>query len=197
MKPGEFLNAVVTSRAGYFLLCSRDVDVGWKEHWYDWPLDLGQILADAQAHADAQRDVYFTAHLFAEKRSSKNSVLPTRTIQADLDAAEVMAMPVVPSVIVCTSPGRHQGYWILNETLSAGDVEDLARRIAYGTRDCDRTGWPAGHRMRLPGTMNWKYTTPASVEVVGQSIKAVDPEAFHTFPPLEVPMAAAEEDTAW
>lgn len=196
MKTDEFLRTVVTTTAGNFLLATRS-DAGWREEWYDWPQQLATIVEDSVAHAKANSDVYFSAHLFEERRSVKACVLPTRTIQADLDFADIMTLPVMPTVIVGTSPQRHQGYWVLAETLEAAEIEGLSRRIAYGVKDCDRTGWPAGHRMRLPGTFNFKYMTPAQVMIVGHTLKALDQEAFNLFPGLVTAVAAAEADADW
>lgn len=172
-------------------------EAGWSEHWYDWPSQQAAIVAAGAEFAKANQDVYFSAHLFGERRSTKLNVLPSRTLQADLDYADIMTLPVMPTVVVGTSPQRHQGYWVLSETYEVPAIEDLSRRIAYGVRDCDRTGWPAGHRMRLPGTHNFKYMSPAQIEIVGHTFKALDVEAFNLFPTLVTAVAKAEEDTAW
>lgn len=196
MKTDEFLRTVVTTPSGNFLLATRG-EPGWREHWYEWPAQLDKIVVDSQRFAADNHDVYFSAHLFSEPRSLKTHVLPTRTIQADLDYADVMTLPVMPTVIVGTSPSRHQGYWVLNETFEPQQIEDISRRIAYGVRDCDRTGWPAGHRMRLPGTLNFKYMTPAQIAIVGHTLKALDVEAFNLFPGLVTAVAQAEADAEW
>lgn len=196
MQTEDFLRTVVTSPAGFFLLATRG-ESGWGEHWYDWPAQSLEVVLESQRFAAAHFDVYFSAHLFGEKRSVKGAVLPTRTIMADLDHADVMTMPVMPTVVVGTSPGRHQGYWVLNETYDPPDIEQVARRIAYGVRDCDRTGWTAGHRMRLPGTMNFKYMTPAQIAIVGHTFKLLDLEVFNLFPELVGAVEAAEADAEW
>lgn len=196
MKTEEFLRTVVTTPSGMFLLATRG-ESGWREHWYEWPAQLEAVVADSQKFTSASFDVYFSAHLFAEKRSVKAAVLPTRTVQADLDHADIMSLPVMPTVIVGTSPQRHQGYWVLGETYEPAEVEQFARRIAYGTRDCDRTGWTAGHRMRLPGTMNFKYLTPAQIAIVGHTFKQLNVEAFNLFPELETAVEQAEADAEW
>lgn len=197
MNTQEFLSTVVSTPEGNFLLATKHTEHGWQEWWYTWPQQLDVIVADAAAYVTTQHDVYFTAHLFSEKRSLKAAVLPTRTIQADLDYADIMTLPVLPTVVVGTSPARHQGYWVLDSEHTAVEIEDFARRIAYGVRDCDRTGWPAGHRMRLPGTCNFKYMTPAMIEIVGHQFKSMDPEVFNLFPMLATTVEQAEADTDW
>lgn len=196
MKTDEFLKTVVSTPSGNFLLATRS-EAGWKEHWFRWPEQLDTIVGEAAAFAADNNDVYFSAHLFGETRSLKAAVLPTRTIQADLDYADIMTLPVMPTVVVGTSPQRHQGYWVLAETLDPGEIETIGRRIAYGVKDCDRTGWTAGHRMRLPGTLNFKYMTPANILIVGHTLKALDQEAFNLFPGLVTAVAEAEADAEW
>lgn len=196
MKTDEFLRTVVTTAAGNFLLATRS-EAGWREHWYKWPEQLDTIVGEAADFAAESYDVYFSAHLFKEARSVKSAVLPTRTIQADLDYADIMTLPVMPTVVVGTSPQRHQGYWVLAETLEPQEIEDIGRRIAYGVRDCDRTGWTAGHRMRLPGTLNFKYMTPNQIMIVGHTLKSLDQEAFNLFPGLVTAVATAEADAEW
>lgn len=196
MRTEEFLRTVITTPSGNFLLATRGEE-GWKEHWYLWPNQLDTIVADSQRFAGARFDVYFSAHLFGERRSVKGAVLPTRTVQADLDHADIMTLPVFPTIVVGTSTGRHQGYWVLNDTHDVVGIETIARRVAYGVRDCDRTGWTAGHRMRLPGTLNFKYLTPAQIAIVGHTFKVLDLEAFNLFPELAVAMEQAEADGEW
>jgi hypothetical protein len=196
MNTREFLDTVVSTPRGWFLLATRSSD-GWKETWHDWPTQLDTILDVSQQYAAESMDVYFSAHLFSEKRSLKANVLPSRTIQADLDYADIMTLPVLPTVVVGTSPAKHQGYWVLDSEHSPTELEDIARRIAYGVRDCDRTGWPAGHRMRLPGTQNFKYLAPALIEVVGHQFRTIDPEMFNLFPALATSVAVAEADAEW
>lgn len=139
---------------------------GWKEEWYHWPNEAETAATRAQGAAAAD-NVYFSAHLFATQNSSKAQVLPSRTIQADLDEGVAPANPA-PTVLVETSPGRHQGYWVLAEPMSTEALEGLSRQLTYSIPDCDRSGWSLGHKMRVPGTINYKYSSgPKQVKVVG------------------------------
>lgn len=196
MQTQEFLSTVVTTPSGHFLLATRS-DLGWKEHWYKWPEQRDVIVEDSIVYARTQHDVYFSAHLFSEMSSKKEFVLPTRTIQADLDYADIMTLPVMPTVTVGTSPNRHQGYWVLQDTHQPDEISVIARRIAYGVKDCDPSGWYSGHRMRMPGTANFKYMTPAQIVVVAHTLRALDEEAFNLFPALVTTLEQAEHDTEW
>src|SRR5690606_21936002 len=114
-------------------------------------------------------------------------VLPSRTIQADLDNADIRALPRPPAVLVETSPGRHQAYWILDgEPLEPELHEVLSRKLTYGIPLCDHSGWPLGRKVRIPGTFNHKYLEgPKPVKVVSTSENRYSPEEFELLP--EVP----------
>lgn len=200
MRVDEFLRSVVTTPQGYFCLATRTAEGGgagiWREQFYTWPDDMATILA-ASAAAAVHSNVYFSAHLFSERNSRKAAALPSRTVQADLDGAEVSSLPLAPAVLVQTSPGRHQGYWLADRTLQTTQLETLGRRIAYGVLDCDRTGWPVGHKVRMPNTLNYKYTEPHAIEVTQISLRDLALDAFNIFPELQVEQAQAESDISW
>lgn len=197
MRIDEFLRTVITTPEGQFCLATRAVESGdWHEYFYLWPTEAPAIVAHALEAAQTS-NVYFSAHLFNEKRSIKTAVLPSRTIQADLDHAEVATLPVIPSIIVNTSPARHQAYWITQHELEVDKLEALSRRIAYGVHACDRTGWPAGHKVRLPDTFNYKYERASRIEVTGVNVRELPFDAFNLFPELTVNLAAAQADIDW
>lgn len=141
---------------GYFVLAVGNNGSGWKEEWYSWPADIDTICEHAQA-ASEHTNVYFSTYLFAERASTKDNVLPTRTIQADLDGADVRNLPLQPQVLVQTSPGRHQGFWVLDEPLDLEIHEVLSRKLTYSIAECDHSGWPLGRKVRLPNSYNYKY----------------------------------------
>lgn len=169
---------------------------GWQESFFKWPESLEEIVARATQIATSS-NVYFSSHLFSEQNSQKKYVLPSRTIQADLDNAEIATIPVVPTVLVSTSPGRHQGYWITDKIQSNTKLEELSRRIAYGINDCDKTGWPMGKKVRLPGTINYKYDEPHLVEVSGIAVRSLTSDTFNIFPEANIDVSKALSDISW
>lgn len=184
----EFLNAVVTGPVpiideptgptGRFLLCLRNHTIPWLEQYYAWPDDLDHVLDKIKSVRD-NYDIYFTSHLFDEDESTKQHVLPTRTIQADLDNAALDDIPYEPSILVETSPSRYQGYWFIDPkaSLELDNLELLSKNLTYSIVNADRTGWSLGHRVRVPGTLNLKYNTgPHEVKVVAASLKEYLPE---------------------
>lgn len=144
----------------------------WADEWYKWPEDI-PVIVDAAIKRQDNENVYFSAHLFDAPTSTKQHVLPTFTIQADLDEADVSTLAMAPTVLVETSPGRHQGYWLLDprEPLTPQELEGLSRRLTYSVPDCDKSGWSLGHKVRLPGTLNHKYIPTRPVHTVSISLR--------------------------
>lgn len=172
----EFLQAVVTvNTPGYFLLALGPRNSpGWYENWFKWPDDLEKILDVALTEA-AESNVYFSTYIFKSPSTTKENVLPTRTIQADLDDADILTLPLQPSVLVQTSQGRHQGYWFLKEALDPEAHEVLSRKLTYSIPQCDTSGWPLGRKVRVPFTFNYKYLEGAQqIQIAASSLKVYE-----------------------
>lgn len=178
----EFLETVITTPEGYFELGLRNGS--WTQEWYEWPAQLDSIVDRALQANDS--DVYFSAHLFETKDSHKDNVLPSRTLQADLDNAELTTLPLVATVLNQTSPARHQGFWIVTQDFdSLKAQEELSKKLTYSIPLCDRSGWSLGHKVRLPFTNNYKYKAgPQPVTIVQQSGRLYTIDELEALPAL-------------
>lgn len=191
----DFLQTVVTSAdSGKLLICSRNHETPWIEEYYDWPDQVSLVAIRIQKLKD-KHDVYFSPHLFSTEASTKSGVIVSRTIQADLDAAT--DYPFEPTVLVQTSPNRYQGYWVLKENYEVEPVEleRLSKRLTYNIKNADHTGWPLGKRLRIPGTLNFKYNNgPHEVSVVTHSGKLYTPEDFELLPAVQANLLALQDN---
>lgn len=156
----SFLTATVTGDKGFFCLLFAPDDL--HEEFFEWPSQLDQIVD--RVLDPASTNVYFSPHLFSQRSSEKQYVLPTRTIVADLDYANLQDLQVAPTTLVESSPNRHQGYWVLREQLPLQELEQLSKKLSYSIPSCDTSGWWLGHKFRIPGTRNFKYNPPATVK---------------------------------
>ena len=178
----EFLNKVITTPEGWFCLSIGESGKWWEE-WFKWPQDLPAI--EARVNESSSRNVFFSAHLFNERSSRRAGVLPTRTIQADLDEADVTNLPIPPTVLVKTSDKRYQGYWILNDSIipTPETLEILSRKLTYSIDKCDRSGWTLGHRLRVAPSFNWKYPTgPQPVLVISTTDRSWSSQDLEVLP---------------
>lgn len=189
-----FLETVVTAPEGWFCLSLMRKDAsGWADQWYKWPNDIDTIIADALSNAE-EYNVYFSSYLFRAQRRTKENVLPSKTIQADLDAADTRTLPLAPSVLVQTSVGRTQGFWILSDELDSETHETLSRKLTYAIEDADHAGWPLGKTARMPETVNHKYLSgPQQVEVVSMAAQTYDVSQLEALPDTELPTSRLNE----
>lgn len=103
----------------------------------------------------------------------------------------------MPTILVRTSPGRHQAFWVSKEVYQPESLEELSRRIAYGVPQCDLTGWTAGHRVRFPGTNNYKYASPVPIEIANINLREIGGEVFNIFPEVTIGRDASLLDIDW
>ena len=195
----QFLRTVVTADEGFFLLLTGTLgdSKSWKETFYRWPEDLPKILKRVEQERD-ERNVYFSSYLYSQADSHKEYVLPSRTIQADLDNADITNIALMPTVLVETSPGRHQGYWILQEGVPLDEHEQLSKRITYNIVDCDRSGWPLGRKVRVAGSYNHKYIEDHQVNVAELSLERYTADDVREYFPNDPPEGSgAVQDDTW
>jgi hypothetical protein len=165
----EFLDTVVTTSEGWFQLLIGPIgdDKKFSEEWFRWPEQKAEIVTRASQVNDT--NVYFSPHLFKEKKSFKENVLPSRTLCVDLDNADVTDLRLNPTVMLETSRGRHQGFWVL--TTPPDNFEDLSKKLSYTIENADHSGWPLGHKFRVPGTRNFKYN-PSPIVRIDESLSS-------------------------
>ena len=73
----------------------------------------------------------------------------------DIDAANYAArLPVEPSLVLETSPGRFQAFVFFDHPISVSQAKPLAQRLKAATR-CDHGTVDCSHVWRIPGTQNW------------------------------------------
>jgi hypothetical protein len=165
----DFLTAVLGEAEGRVSLWWRK-DYGPKAEvnqskWYQYPDQLDQMVEDAEGYAD--KDVYVTVASYSEDTRKPNLTLQTQCVWLDADTCEPDNFRLPPSIIIESSPGRWQVYWILTEPVRAAEASMVSRQIAYGHREqgADLSSWPSNKIMRLPGTSNTNWGFPSRVTV--------------------------------
>lgn len=177
-----FFKAVITTQTGNLLIATGDGSGQWWEEYFFYPDELEQATDYALAQAE-RYNVYFSAHLFKTHDSHKNNAIPSRTIQADLDDAPLDTISLKPNILVETSPGRHQAYWLLENDIDLDILEIHSRNLTYSIPLCDRSGWPIGHRVRVPYTLNYKRPPDVHlITVVDASSDRVTLDKLETIP---------------
>jgi hypothetical protein len=170
------------------------------ERFYHYP---DQVEEAAQAANDGKytSNVYYCPQLFETRKRRKDNVKTCPTLWADLDECPPEKVAVVPNIIIESSPGRYQALWRLSHPVAPHIAEDLSKRIAYFHAEdgCDRSGWDLTQLLRVPGTINYKYSGEPKVLLhrLDQSLYTLAdfkayPEVKHSVF-LKTPMPKPEE----
>lgn len=155
-----FFKLLFGKNRGYLNLAF--LDTSDKRHmtelWFTYPDDMAAILEAVEKHG-AVAHAYFCPQLFSQKKRRKEYVSLTTNAWSDLDRCDPDKLLVQPSILVESSPGRYQSYWIFDNPVDPKDAEDLSRRIAYfHEKDgADKSGWDLTQLLRIPDTFNFKY----------------------------------------
>lgn len=136
--------------ADYFFLCSKDAGGKWREHPFHRK-DLKQIAPFLKEHAD--RDLYFCPHGFNAPRRIKEHAVAPRLLWSDMDKCDPRSVRWRPTIAIESSPGRYVGLWLMDKVVT----EELNQRLSYAM-DVDISGWDYTQVLRIPGTVNYKYS---------------------------------------
>jgi hypothetical protein len=140
----EFLSNVVTTKEGRLHIFSRAKG----DQYIDYPNERLPTLT---------HDAYFSPHL----TTPDNTILPTCTLALDIDAADLLYLPLVPTMLIQTSPTRHQAYFIFDSKID----ELTSRLMALSIPGVDQSTHKFGSLLRLPYTLNTKYPVPFPVQI--------------------------------
>lgn len=139
----------------------------FQEEYYRWPEDFEDMLIQVGVHANTH-NVYFCPQLLKERKRDKSQIEICTCAWSDLDTCDPSNLDVTPSIVLESSPGRYQAFWIFDSPADPDDAEDLSRRIAYkhAEEGADRSGWDLTQLLRVPNTVNLKYEYKALIPVV-------------------------------
>lgn len=147
----------------------------YHEEFFEWSFDAVDVVLEYVAKWANEYDMYVCPMLLAQPKRQKEYVDVCPVAWADLDTCDPKNMRLEPNVIIETSPGRWQAYWLFVDPVDPATAEDLSRRIAYAHADegADRSGWDLTQLLRIPGTVNFKYQEPLGypeVKIIRASI---------------------------
>lgn len=139
-------------------------------------------------------DNYFTPLKYTELKRRREFVGRPGVLFADLDDGARLSDDLFPNLIVKSSAAHKHAYWFLDRPYDLAEWESKARGLSYAI-GADPGGWDTTQVLRVPGTLNHKYSPPHEVTVV-----YYDPEPrfsleiFPTHPtPIQASLAGREE----
>lgn len=157
----------------------------FQDNFFNYPQQLLDIVEFCD-EAALKENVYFCPNLFSSKRRIKKNVIKTASVWADLDRCHPDKLKVVPSITLESSPGRFQGFWLLDGDVPPEEAEDISRRIAYFHKEdgADPSGWDLTQLLRVPFTVNFKYGELPVVEIYNITRSYYRVQDFHEYPLL-------------
>lgn len=111
------------------------------------------------------KDVYCTVNAMDGKGRTTDHLTGLRAIYADYDSGIPTSWDVIPSIIVESSPGKAQAYWLLQPGAAIKEWRGVQKALVYATGG-DRAAIDAARILRVPGFMNHKYATKPSVTLL-------------------------------
>lgn len=125
---------------------------------------LGDLAARGTVEAS---NWYFSPVIYSSRHRTKKYVIGGATLWADFDTGKVdpFALPLKPSIVIESSPGRYHCFWLLNVSLSLGTLEYYNRRLASAF-GADPSGWDANQLLRLPLGVNSKREQLTAVRLL-------------------------------
>ena len=175
---------------GYMCIAFLSQDTGQKremtERFFHYP-DEVDVAAQVVEDGKYLSDVYYCPQLFESKRRRKDNVKSCPTIWADLDECPPNVLQLEPTLLVESSPGRHQALWRLAHAVPPHVAEDISKRLAYFHAEdgCDRSGWDLTQLLRIPSTPNHKYSSSPTVTVKHVSRGLYTLDDFQGYPEVK------------
>jgi hypothetical protein len=159
----EFLHSVWSPQGqGYAILSFKDRDDGsWRDLAFEFP--------DEEIELPSRKlgDIYFCPNLFIVGRRRRGMVKPSCWLYADLDTVEPVhvAAELSPTVAWESSPGRYQALWHLDRHLDEDEHSEVNKKLTYAI-GADKSGWDITQVLRVPGTVNHKYSSRPEVKLL-------------------------------
>lgn len=146
--------------------------------------DVDGMVASVMSHAETPNANAYCGLQVMRKglsrgaRGTEADIVAVLGLVADMDAdtGNVGTMPVVPDLVLETSPGNRQPFVLFDKPMAPGEAKALAAALKRATGSDHGTG-DIAHVWRIPGTLNWpnkkklergRSAHPCEVKVVEQ-----------------------------
>jgi AAA domain/RepB DNA-primase from phage plasmid len=158
------LNTVIVDRlwslqtGRYFFLATKSRSGKFREHVFKRS-EIKKVASFIRDNSD--QDIYFCPHGFTKPTRQKQYAVMPKMLWADLDEVDPRKITPKPTIAIESSPGRFVGLWFADKPVT----EDLNRRLTYQL-DADHGGWDLTQVLRVPGTVNYKYSSTPRVRLM-------------------------------
>lgn len=177
----QFLDYVYGDREGYVCLAAgkptSNGRMNFSQEFFKWPAQ--KIDALKYIEGSRSKNVYFGVNLLSKPERVKENCLPQDIVWADLDTCHPSLVDPTPQVVIESSPDRYQALWKLADDVEPYIAEEYSKRVysKYKINGVD-AGWALTKLLRMPYTLNFKYTSRPEVRIVLATEERIDPSEF-------------------
>lgn len=183
----QFFQTIWGDSEGTVCLSFKDSKGKFHDEFFAWPGTDTETLCEMVRRRDGVDDCYFVPSILRGESRKKLSFKSSGVVWVDADNG-IDRLPLVPSYVVETSPGRFHAYWKLDQVCSSqNQLEETNKELAK-LSGADMSGWDCTQLLRIPGTTSKKHGA-AVVKISGSEI-SYSLEAFPKAlaPPLFQPL---------
>ncbi|MCB1465582.1 MAG: hypothetical protein KDK08_00135 [Rhizobiaceae bacterium] len=142
--------------SGYCFLATKSAKTGtWRDHSFELPVAAAGLSKHFRTYPLDEFDHYLCLNAFRRDRRLATFCLPTPWAWVDVDEHDPYDYPVRPSVVLETSTGSFQAFWLFQKRLKALEAQALSKHLAY-MHGGDRNGHSSTKLLRIPFTRNHK-----------------------------------------
>lgn len=180
----QFFEYLFSDEVGYLCIATASptaMHTSFDHTYFEWPIEKDAATEFIQ-QKQINHHVWFCVSLLKTDAFGciKEQCLPGSFLWSDLDEVtpdDLQIKSVPAPCVVETSPERYQAFWRLSDKLIPPDVrEDLSRKLTYYV-GADKGGWACNKLMRVPFTINHKYSNKPQVNLL---------QAYETLAPISV-----------
>lgn len=137
----------------------------WEDHFFQWPLKDKKLSQFERDYPKEKYNVYFCPTPFNNPQRKKSFVIGSKLLWADLDNVAPKSLELTPQIAWKSSNKRFASLWVLDIFYDAQTIEQRNKALSY-TIGADKGGWDLTQVLRLPGTLNHKYSPSERVRVL-------------------------------
>lgn len=134
----------------------------WEDHFFEWPIKEKDLIEFENNYSQEKYNVYFCPTPFQIPQRKKSFVIGSKLLWADLDDINPKDCEIIPQIAWKSSDERFASLWILDKFYDSATVEQRNKALSYNI-GADKGGWDLSQVLRMPGTLNHKYTPTSKV----------------------------------
>lgn len=137
----------------------------WEDHFFTWPISKSKLSKFESEYTQDKYSLYFCPTPFMNPQRKKSYVIGSKLLWADLDEINPKDCEFKPQIAWKSSDERYASLWILEKFYPADVIERRNKAMSYAV-GADKGGWDLTQVLRLPGTLNHKYSPPHRVRTL-------------------------------